>query len=199
MNFYSLILIFTLACIFFFVLRIVLAWRSTGRNPINFKNSDSVHDYLGKWIFVLIFLSFLQVFFVAILLQFRNYFVVISFLDSSGVQYFGLVLGVLSLIFLFSAQMSMGKSWSIGIEKSRKTHLVSRGFFNIMRHPIYFGYIILSWSIFLMLPTALSLLFAGLTTVILNVQARLEEEFLLQRDGITYGNYMEEVKRWGVW
>ena len=198
MNFYSLILIFALVCIFFFVLRIVLAWKSTGKNPITFQNSGSAHDYLGKWIFGLIFLILLHVFLVVLFPSFLNYFVSIPFLVSLNIQYFGFILGVFSLIFLFSAQMSMGKSWSIGIEKSRKTALISRGFFRMMRHPIYFGYILLSWSFFLMIPTAVSLLFAGLTMIVLNVQARLEEKFLLQRDGKEYENYMVEVKRWGA-
>lgn len=90
----------------------------------------------------------------------------------------------------------MRESWRIGIDEENKTELVTNGFFAISRNPIFLGRMIANIGLFLVLPNAFTLLIIALSTVSINTQIRLEEEFLEQEFGEQYQEYKTKVRRW---
>jgi protein-S-isoprenylcysteine O-methyltransferase Ste14 len=90
----------------------------------------------------------------------------------------------------------MGNSWRIGIDEEKKTPLVQSGLFRFSRNPIFLGMIITLLGVFLTIPNALTLLFLSLGFVLIQIQVRLEEEFLTRTQGEGYAEYRRQVRRW---
>tara|TARA_R110002051_G_scaffold18367_3_gene53108 strand:- start:272 stop:547 length:276 start_codon:yes stop_codon:yes gene_type:complete len=90
----------------------------------------------------------------------------------------------------------MSTSWRIGIDEDNKTKLVTNGMFSISRNPIFLGIMIANIGLFLIIPNAFTLLIISLSTISVNTQIRLEEEFLKQEFENDYFKYAKKVKRW---
>ncbi len=103
---------------------------------------------------------------------------------------------ILSLVWTVLAQIQMGNSWRIGIDEERKTALVRSGVFGVSRNPIFLGMMVTILGVFLMIPNALTLLFLVLGVVLIQIQVRLEEEFLLKTHGADYEDFRKHVRRW---
>lgn len=90
----------------------------------------------------------------------------------------------------------MGESWRIGIDEERRAPLVRKGVFGLSRNPIFLGMISTLLGLFLVIPTAVTLLVLGLGVVLIQIQVRLEEEFLSGAHGRDYEEYRSDVRRW---
>jgi protein-S-isoprenylcysteine O-methyltransferase Ste14 len=90
----------------------------------------------------------------------------------------------------------MGESWRIGIDEEHRTPLVRKGVFGVSRNPIFLGMISTLLGLFLVTPNAVTLLVLGLGVVLIQIQVRLEEEFLSSAHGEDYEEYRREVRRW---
>jgi protein-S-isoprenylcysteine O-methyltransferase Ste14 len=90
----------------------------------------------------------------------------------------------------------MANSWRIGIDEKNKTKLVTKGLFSISRNPIFLGIMIANIGLFFVIPNAFTLLIISLSTISINTQIRLEEEFLEQEFGNEYLVYTKKVRRW---
>jgi protein-S-isoprenylcysteine O-methyltransferase Ste14 len=55
---------------------------------------------------------------------------------------------------------------------------------------------IANFGLFLVLPNAFTMLIVSLSTISINTQIRLEEEFLLREFGDKYDQYKTKVRRW---
>lgn len=51
-------------------------------------------------------------------------------------------------------------------------------------------------GLFLVIPNAVTLLVVGLGVVLIQIQVRLEEEFLAKTHGEQYAKYRRDVRRW---
>ena len=89
----------------------------------------------------------------------------------------------------------MSKSWRIGIDEKHKTELITKGIFSISRNPIFLGMILTVFGLFLIIPNAITFFLALATYFIIQIQIRLEEEFLEKQHGEIYKNYKKTVKR----
>lgn len=88
-------------------------------------------------------------------------------------------------------------SWRIGIdEKSSSSPLIQHGLFGISRNPLFLGMIVMLVGLFFTVPTAVTLMVTVLGIVLIQIQVRLEEAFLLQRYGKAYREYQSHVHRW---
>jgi protein-S-isoprenylcysteine O-methyltransferase Ste14 len=125
-----------------------------------------------------------------------QYAVPIVWLEYQTAKIIGLFLLFVSLIWIATAQMQMGKSWRIGIDTKNKTELVKNGLFSASRNPIFFGMRITLLGFFLTLPNAFLLLALVLGDVLMQIQVRLEEEFLRNTHGEKYEEYCGNVRRW---
>ncbi|MFY1046241.1 methyltransferase family protein [Chryseobacterium sp. GP-SGM7] len=102
---------------------------------------------------------------------------------------------ILSLIWVLIAQFQMKNSWRIGINEELKTELITKGLFNYSRNPIFLGMLISQIGFFFTLPTLISLIFFIISTILIQIQIRMEEEFLLNQHGKDYRRYKAQVRR----
>jgi protein-S-isoprenylcysteine O-methyltransferase Ste14 len=90
----------------------------------------------------------------------------------------------------------MAKSWRIGIDYSETTTLKTNGLFKVSRNPIFLGVVVSYLGTFLIIPNSLSLTILLVTYVVIQIQVRLEEEYLKTSHGKAYSDYMDDVRRW---
>jgi len=192
-------LLFIFLIVYFFLvffLRSYLLWKKTNINPLTFNNGDDAHGYNGR---VFVFISLLELM-VAIIYAFAsnwyNYLLPFWYLENQLLSQVGWSLLILSLIVVWLAQSNMRESWRIGIDEINKSKLVTTGLFAFSRNPIFLGIMIANIGLFLALPNAFTLLIVSLSTISINTQIRLEEEFLLKEFGQKYIQYKRRVNRW---
>jgi protein-S-isoprenylcysteine O-methyltransferase Ste14 len=179
-----------------FVWRSVAVWKQTGVNPYVLGKTDNAHDFIGV-VFRLTFALIVAVIIVfAFFAPFYKYAAPFVWLEHQRVKTIGLVLLAASLVWTAIAQIQMGASWRIGIDEKNRTELVQSGLFGVSRNPIFFGMRVVLLGFFLTLPNALTLLAMVLGDVLMQIQVRLEEEFLKSAHGENYEAYFQNVRRW---
>ena len=179
-----------------FVWRSYVVWKKTGINPVVFKGTDNAHDFIGtvsKLIFAVVLLVVLVYSFVPNAYQ---YLMPVPWLQHPWIRTTGIVLLIASLLWIVLAQAQMGESWRIGIDTEHKTKLVQTGVFRISRNPIFLGIFVTLFGLFLVIPNAVTLLIFVLAVVVINIQVRLEEEYLTTIQGKEYVLYQRTVGRW---
>lgn len=72
-------------------------------------------------------------------------------------------------------------------------HIVTKGVYSIVRHPMYAGDIVLAWGIAVAYPLTALWISALWTTVIMLVWAHIEEQILIKRFGEEYLEYKKRV------
>lgn len=179
-----------------FIWRSVLVWKRTGINPYVVGKTDKPIDFIESIypvpIVILAVVTVVFAFFPGV----YRYATPIAWLENSVVKIAGLALMAFALAWTAVAQMQMGKSWRIGIDTENKTELVEKGLFTISRNPIFFGMRSALFGFFLTLPNAFTLLAIVLADVLMQIQVRLEEEFLRNSHGESYDAYCRKVRRW---
>ncbi|PQJ73622.1 hypothetical protein BTO14_10235 [Polaribacter butkevichii] len=179
-----------------FVLRSLLLWKKTGINPLTFNKTDNAHGFNGK---VFTFISFLELIVVGIYAfksEWYEYLLPFWYIENSTLHKICWALLFLSLIVVWISQSQMANSWRIGIDENNKTKLVTNGMFSISRNPIFLGIMIANIGLFLAIPNAFTLLIISLSTISINTQIRLEEEFLKREFENDYLEYAKKVRRW---
>lgn len=117
----------------------------------------------------------------------------------------------LLLQLLGSIPILMGLNWTIqamkkydlgeflGTEQLRSgqqpqhTKLIIRGLNGKVRHPLYYGNLLIIWGVLLVFPTDAIFAFALISTIYLVIGSRLEEEKLVKQFGEAYRKYQREV------
>lgn len=178
-----------------FVLPSYRTWKQTGINPITFDKEDTAHNYIGFVMKLLIALLFIMTLVYSLSTKLYEYLLPVWYMDNQLVMIAGLVLIHASLIWIAIAQYQMSNSWRIGIDEENKTQLVTKGVFSISRNPIFLGMIVTVFGLFLILPNALSLFLTCSSNIIIQIQIRLEEEFLERQHGQSYQNYKSKTRR----
>lgn len=179
-----------------FFWRSFMVWKRTGVNPIVFKGSDDAHDFIGR-VFKLLFALV-----VAVVLAYSFwpkvylYSVPIGWLEDASLKWVGVGLLLMSLGWTVLAQAQMGESWRIGIDQEHPAALVRSGVFGLSRNPIFLGMILTLLGLFLVIPNAVTLLTFVMGGVLIQIQVRLEEEFLARTHGEEYAQYRRRVRRW---
>jgi protein-S-isoprenylcysteine O-methyltransferase Ste14 len=100
-----------------------------------------------------------------------------------------------ALIWTIIAQVHMKNSWRIGIDTETKSELVTTGLFRISRNPVFLGMIVCLAGLFLTTPNALTGVFLILGYVLIQIQIRLEEDFLTKQHTQQYLKYKQKVRR----
>lgn len=179
-----------------FVIPSIRTYRKTGINPITFSKEDTAHNYVGTIMKLCIFLLVAMVFTFAFSEKAYAYFVPISYLKKEAIFVSGFVMTHLALIGIIIAQIQMGISWRIGIDEKNKTDLITKGFFSVSRNPIFLGILISALGLFIVLPNALSFALLFAIYIVIQIQVRLEEEFLNKTNKSEYADYCSRVRRW---
>lgn len=178
-----------------FVLKSLIVARRIGKNPLVLPKEDNAYGLIGFYFKLTLTAMFVYVLFYAFLPGYHARFLPILELDNSTINYIGLGFLVMALIWTVIAQAHMKDSWRIGIDAVTKTELVTDGLFSISRNPIFFGMIMSLIGLFLATPNALTLIFLILGYILIQIQIRLEEEFLIQEHGQAYIKYKQKVRR----
>jgi len=178
-----------------FVLKSLIVAKRIGKNPLVLPKDDSAYGLIGLYFKLTLIAMLIYVAVYALFPHWHDKFLPITQLINTTTQYIGLILLFISLLWTVIAQGHMKKSWRIGIDKDTKTELVITGLFSISRNPIFFGMILSLIGLLLTTPNALTALFLTLGYVLIQIQIRLEEEFLTKEHGQVYLNYKQKVRR----
>lgn len=192
--YYPIYVIFFICIVF--ILPSVRTYRKTGINPVTFSSKDTAHDYSGFMMKLCTLLLVIMVFIFSFSEKAYLYFVPISYLEITAVSIFGFVIIHLALLWIIIAQIHMGVSWRIGIDETNKTDLITSGLFSLSRNPIFLGILVNILGLFLVLPNALSFALLIAIYIVVQVQVRLEEEFLKRTNESRYSHYYSNVRRW---
>ena len=103
------------------------------------------------------------------------------------------LLMLLYWIYAFISAAKIHKQAPVSTAAIKK--LVTTGIYSKVRHPIYSADILLSWGIFLFLPTKRVLASVIWLTLILSIWIFLEEKSLTKKFGSEYLNYKKKVPR----
>jgi protein-S-isoprenylcysteine O-methyltransferase Ste14 len=179
-----------------FLLPSYRVWKRTNVNPVTFRGTDDAHDYIGKLFKILMACLAAVVIIYAFAPDIYSFLLPITWLENRKIQLVGIVLLVFSLGWTVLAQIQMGNSWRIGIDEENQAALVQSGVFRFSRNPIFLGMIATLTGVFLTIPNALTLLFLVLGVVLIQIQVRLEEEFLGKIHGAEYEEFRRRVRRW---
>ncbi|MBL7693277.1 MAG: isoprenylcysteine carboxylmethyltransferase family protein [Ferruginibacter sp.] len=178
-----------------FVLPTYRTWKQTGVNPVTFGKTDTAHNYIGFLMKLLIVLLFVALLIFSFNFPAYEYLLPFWYLQHQIILYSGLALIHIALLWVVIAQFQMSKSWRIGIDEENKTELVTVGLFSISRNPIFLGMILSVTGIFLIIPNVLTFFLCLFTYFVIQIQIRLEEEFLIKQHGDEYLHYKQKTRR----
>ena len=178
-----------------FVLKSLIVAKRIGKNPLVLPKDDSAYGLIGLYFKLTLIAMFIYVLAYSLFPTWHSIFLIIPSLDNETIKYIGLVVLAVSLVWTIIAQGHMKNSWRICIDTETKTELVTTGLFGLSRNPIFFGMILSLIGLFLVSPNALTFLFLILGYVLIQIQIRLEEEFLTNEHGQKYIDYKHKVRR----
>ena len=184
---------FLLLCL---LLRFLFTLENTGINPLTFDQEDNAHNYNGKVFKFITGFEFILIVIYAYWENGYNYLLPFWYLEFAALKTTGWVFLVFALIWVFTAQLQMGNSWRIGIDQHHSTDLIQHGLFSVSRNPIFLGLLLANLGLFLVLPNAFTLSIFSLTFYSIQIQVRLEEDFLQATKGDSYIRYQQKVRRW---
>lgn len=191
------------ALLFFFVVYFVVTfawrswhvWRRTGINPYVLPNGDDTQAFLARAFRIVLMTMGLYVS-GQVLWPVHNGFGTLEWLDAAPVHAAGWTLLLVSLAWIFVAQAQMGLSWRIGIDTARDTALVQTGLFSCSRNPIFLAMRASLLGLLLVRPDAITLTIAVAGEILMQLQVREEEAFLLRKHGSAYTDYCARTPRW---
>jgi protein-S-isoprenylcysteine O-methyltransferase Ste14 len=144
-----------------------------------------------------IHLTFVAIAFIITFFQFKNVFLwneLIPYVPS--VEFVGVIILVLSLLFAIWARLVLGRNWSGAIQKVEGQRLISNGPYKYIRNPIYTGIVCGFFGTFITFGTTASLL--GFIIILIAYIAKInrEQKFLIEEFGEEYKKYI--TKSWAL-
>ncbi|MFW9924097.1 MAG: isoprenylcysteine carboxylmethyltransferase family protein [Candidatus Thorarchaeota archaeon] len=111
-----------------------------------------------------------------------------------GIRWFGVGLGVLSLIFFTIVHIFLGTNFSYTLRLSEEHQLITSGPYRFIRHPMYSAFILLHISIFLVTKNwFFGIIWIGGLLIVIALRISKEEEMLIGRFGKDYENYIKRT------
>jgi len=120
----------------------------------------------------------------------------IHIVNKPTIMYFGFILGFLGLVLCRIAQVTIGKSWRVGIDEQSKSGLISNGIYAYIRNPTYTGLYLLCIGVWLINPTIAYSYWILLFYIMMEFQVRCEEEYLETMYGNEYLEYCKRTKKY---
>ena len=100
---------------------------------------------------------------------------------------------ILALIFIILSIKDLGKSLSPMPRPKENSKLITRGIYRIIRHPMYYSLIIISYCLFIKSLSIYNFMLSILLTFIISIKIKTEEEYLTIKFN-EYASYKKDVK-----
>lgn len=114
----------------------------------------------------------------------------------TGARFDGFLLGMLGNLIFLIAVLSMKDSWRAGIPDKDKTRLITTGIYKYSRNPAFLGFDFMYLGVMLMYFNGLTVLFTVYAMVMLHLQIKQEEKYLVDSFGKEYQAYQKQVRRY---
>jgi protein-S-isoprenylcysteine O-methyltransferase Ste14 len=159
----------------------------------SFSLGQTVRDVLTVVMFVALYLQAILFVFAP---QYGTWMITSqSLVESDVLHVAGAIVMVAGLVFLPAAQLHLGVAWRIGIDPEARLGLVTDGYYQICRNPIFMAILTVLVGSALLVPTLISLIIVVATYFWFRMQAAEEEDYLSKMYGAEYMNYASRVGR----
>lgn len=120
----------------------------------------------------------------------------LGLLHAPWLQWSGVVLAATGIAGTVYAQLEMGDSWRIGVDRAETTTLVRGGVFGLVRNPIFSAMLVFGLGITLVTPNVVAVGGFALLVASIELQVRVvEEPYLAATHGDEYRSYQSSVGR----
>ena len=113
-----------------------------------------------------------------------------------SIRIVGAISGVVGVVIFGIAVYTMRDSWRAGIPEKDKTDLVVSGIFRISRNPAFLAFDMVYLGILLMFFNWILFIFTLWAMIMLHLQIKQEEKFLLATFGEAYSKYKKQTGRY---
>lgn len=176
-----------------FGLRSLLQWRATGST--GFKGLGG-RPGSAEWSAGVLFAAAIILGVAAPALALAEIVAPIASLDRETLAIAGAVVAILGIALTLHAQVAMGNSWRIGVDRQERTELVTEGPFALVRNPIFSAMIPTALGLTLLVPSVVAIAGFVALVVALELQVRVvEEPYLRSTHGDAYERYAARVGR----
>lgn len=107
----------------------------------------------------------------------------------------GAVLAIGGTVLMAVAQLDLGASWRVGIERPARPGLVTTGWYRVCRNPIFLFMLVIFGGIVVQLDPRLAVVVLVAAYVIIRRQVGNEEDYLERTYGDAYREYARHVGR----
>lgn len=118
------------------------------------------------------------------------------FFNNTLASYAAVVITALGVGIFISATIFMKSSWRVGIDKTVRTKLITKGIYSISRNPAFVGFDLMTAGLFLAYPNLLTLLVLFVFPLSLHLLVLQEEKHLASMLGEEYSSYRSKVPRY---
>lgn len=178
------------------VLRVALVRKWAQVDPKALDSSTPVHAYVGRALQLIVVVCGMVVAFLAAAPSLHEWLGPYSVIESHALAWLGWAILIATLPWIVVAQSQMGRSWRVSIDQGHKTDLVQVGLFSVSRNPIFLAMRMNMLGLFMVVPSSITLALFVALEVMVQVQVRLEEQFLTASHGMAYETYCQRVRRW---
>ncbi|WP_274306983.1 methyltransferase family protein [Solibacillus daqui] len=105
------------------------------------------------------------------------------------INYLGLLIILIGLIFFVSSMITMKNSWRVGIDKDTKTQLITNGLYKYSRNPAFVGFDLMFMGLFITFPNIVTLFICLINILAIHNLILQEEKHLentIQEDYLFY-------------
>lgn len=115
---------------------------------------------------------------------------------SASLPLIGGIVYVSGVSLAFTAQLTLGRSWRVGVDVNERTELVVRGAFSVVRNPIFSALFLTAIGLAMLCSTLIAWVACAVQLVALEIQVRaVEEPYLARVHGDAYRAYVARVGR----
>ena len=108
----------------------------------------------------------------------------------------GVIIGTIGVALFGIAVSTMKDSWRAGIPESDKTDLITTGIFSFSRNPAFLAFDLVYVGILIMFFNWILFIFTVFSMIMLHLQIKQEEKFLIETFGKEYLDYKQQARRY---
>jgi protein-S-isoprenylcysteine O-methyltransferase Ste14 len=176
--------------------RLVLVWRRLGMSPLALGAGDSARDFTARCFYAWLPSADFCYLLLEAIAGLPGPSLWEGMAGVEAVRVAGTVLLVAGLAWVAYAQAAMGSDWRMGVDDSARGRLCTHGPFARSRHPVYLGIRVTMLGQLLVIGTWPALCLWAAEELLVQIQARFEEDAMAARFGSAYQAYRASVRRW---